>query len=158
MEYSEWDERWECTFDDLKGRTLISVVRLDDSLIFTDTEDTVFQLLHQQDCCESVYIESIVGDLSDLLETPILLAEEASNSNDGEVPAKSLIESYDWEYEGEGEPPPIVNKPDSYTWSFYKLATIKGYVDIRFFGTSNGCYSEKADLICLKYKGVPCVE
>ena len=56
--------------------------------------------------------------------TPILQAEEASNEP---IPAKSKNEWQDY----------------SFTWTFYKLATIKGYVTLRWFGTSNGYYSER---------------
>jgi hypothetical protein len=92
-------------------------------LHFICTDGTKYKFFHAQDCCESVTIESIVGDLNDLVGSPILLAEESS----GETPS-----DYKFEYE-----------PDSYTWTFYKFATAKGYVDIRWLGESNGYYGEE---------------
>jgi hypothetical protein len=111
-------------FEDLKGKTLSGVEQVrDEKLIFTLENGEKYKLYHSQECCENVYIESIVGDLGDLVGTPILMADEASNDG-GEK-----LGEYD----------------DSLTWTFYKLATIKGYVDIRWYGTSNGYYSERVD-------------
>ena len=111
----------EANFSDLMGKTLTTIVNKDDELIFTTNEGEVFKAFHDQDCCESVTIEDIEGDLNDLIGTPILWAEEATNTED----TFGKIEF-----------------PDSFTWTFYKLATIKGYVTIRWLGESNGYYSE----------------
>lgn len=92
----------------------------------------LFKLLHEQDCCESVYIESVVGDWTDLIGNPILLAEDSSREGSEKESPRCEDGFY---YEG------------SSTWTFYKLATIKGYVDIRWYGESNGYYSESVDLV-----------
>jgi hypothetical protein len=111
-------------FNSLLGQTLTSIQNINDErLIFTNDKGQVFEMSHQQDCCESVTIESITGDLLDLIGSPILMAEENFSH---ETP-----ECFTHEYE-----------PESQTWTFYKLSTIKGYVDIRWFGESNGYYSE----------------
>lgn len=109
---------------DLIGLTMRDVTQEDDqSITFHVDDGRTFRLYHSQDCCESVYIESVVGDLKDLIGSPILVAEESSND------AEPKLNEYD----------------ESFTWTFYKLATIKGYVDIRWYGTSNGYYSESVD-------------
>lgn len=115
------------TLKDLIGKTMTRVENVNnEELVFTTTEGRVYMLHHDQDCCETVTIESIVGDLSDLVGKPLLMAEEATSNThpDGYSPSK---------YE------------ESFTWTFYKFATRKGYVDVRWFGESNGYYSENVD-------------
>lgn len=109
--------------DTLIGKTLISVTKQgDDQLEFVTDSKEKFYLYHAQDCCEFVYIESIVGDLQDLVGSPILMAEEATSSENPEGAS--------------------IKGSDSFTWTFYKFATRKGYIDVRWFGESNGYYSE----------------
>lgn len=115
---------------ELIGKTMESVVNKDDDeLIFTTIDGEVFKLYHSQDCCESVTIDDIVGDLQDLVGAPILVADEVSCLRD----------------ENPEGIPHAENQDDSFTWTFYKFATIKGYVDIRWYGESNGYYSESVD-------------
>ena len=107
------------------GRVFTSVEGSVDSgeMVFVTQDGARFTFAHCQDCCESVDINDIVGDLQDLVGEPLLIAEEVSNA-DGPEP----------EYH------------ESYTWTFYKFATRKGYVDVRWLGQSNGYYSESVDL------------
>lgn len=120
-------------FEFLLGKTLIKINATEDTIRFY-TEDQVYILMHDQDCCEKVYIESITGDLDDLIGSPILLAEEVSNhwtaSNDTKV-LHALMPNE-----------ALSPHDESWTWTFYKLGTVKGYVDIRWYGNSNGYYSE----------------
>lgn len=113
-------------FEDLRGRILYRVEQIgNDELRFFLTEDHYVKMHHIQDCCESVTIEDIVGDLEDLVGTPLLLVEErVSRNEDG------TEEQY----------------CDSYTWTYYSFRTIKGSVDIRWYGSSNGYYSESVNI------------
>jgi hypothetical protein len=119
-------------FSDLQGKTLTRVEQIGDDRIEFDCNDGYeskkYLMFHCQDCCESVIVESIVGDLGDLIGTPILLAEEAQSDK--------TPDGFNHEYQ-----------PESQTWTFYKLRTIKGSVDIRWFGSSNGYYSETVDFV-----------
>lgn len=122
-------------FSELKGKTLRRVELIgDDEIRFEDTDGATYRLYHEQDCCESVTVEDIIGDLDDLVGSPLLLAEEISNAWD--APATSKVMHALLVHE------PLPNSDDSFTWTYYKLATIKGHVDIRWYGTSNGYYSE----------------
>ena len=112
-------------FSILKGLTITSIDGLEDDsaeVIFTTSEGRRFEMSHSQDCCERVSIEDVCGDVNDLLNSPILLAEKETSDED----------------------PVDVNKEyhdDLYCWTFYKLSTFKGDVTIRWYGESNGYYS-----------------
>ena len=112
-------------FEDLQGCILSSVEKNNDELIFTLQNGEQYKLYHSQYCCEDVYIEDINGNLDDLTGSPILMAEEINNA----------------------DRKPISDYEESYTWTFYKLATVKGYVTIRWYGSSNGYYSEEVDFV-----------
>jgi len=117
----------ETSIEDLIGKIIYKIDNRGDEMIFYCNDETVYKMYHSQDCCESVSIEDIAGDLDDLMGSPILKAsEDVSRENP---------EGVSYEYQ------------DSFTWTFYNIATIKGHVTIRWYGESNGYYSESVDFI-----------
>ena len=91
-----------------------------DELIFK-SDDLFVKFCHDQNCCETVNIEDICGELNDLVDHPILIAESVSRKGSEE-------DSF-----------------ESSTWTFYRFATKRGSVTVRWLGESNGYYSESVD-------------
>lgn len=112
-------------FSDLLGQVIVKITQSDYTIDILTFNGNKYRMHHRQDCCESVYIKDITGDLQDLLDHPILLAEEISQE------AKEADEGIEYLESG--------------TWTFYKLATVKANVTITWLGESNGYYSESVD-------------
>ncbi len=104
-------------FCELKGKTIASVQHNDDEVVFTTTEDERYHLWHSQDCCESVQLDRISGDLSGIIGKPIVFADEQP---------------------GHGEPAGY----ESVTFSDFVVETETHSVTFHFIGSSNGYYNE----------------
>lgn len=116
-----------CEVSELLGKTLVAITGADEGnneIIFECSDGSKYRMYHEQDCCESVLIEDICGYIKSLVGNPLTMAEDISNTMD--IPAVD-----EW--------------VDSCTWTWYKFATVKGYVTIRWYGESNGYYSERVD-------------
>ncbi len=114
-------------FEGLIGKTFVTVTAIkehDHELRFVDRFGQGFRFYHSQDCCESVEIADVIGDLADLEMSPIVEAEEIS-------------------HEGQADPPNA--ESGCFTWTFYRFSTAKGTVTVRWLGESNGYYSESVD-------------
>lgn len=117
-------------FSSLKGMIFTNIegmLKNSNKVTFTRDDGSKLYMYHDQNCCEGVDINDVIGDVDDLLNTPILAAEESiSNENPHgvEIP----------EYQ------------DSFTWTFYRFRTLKGSLTLRWYGSSNGYYSESVDV------------
>lgn len=97
-----------------------------DSVIFYCKDGTEIMMYHDQDCCESVFIESV---------------DSYENNDD-------IYTNCDWcviEEVSNIDRDPMEDNEESYTWTFYNVKTNKGYDTIRWYGYSNGYYSERVD-------------
>jgi len=109
---------------ELVGKTLtrVSVAksseRNSDTVSFFCKDGTIYRLYHPLDWGEIVTVEDVCGELEDLIGSPILMAEAVSNHNN----------------------PKPGDVGDYFAWTFYKFATIKGYVTIRWYGSTDGAY------------------
>jgi len=123
--------RAECRIDALMGKTITEIIGMEPGsgeITFQCSGGKRYLMFHDQCCCESVIVEDVCGDVDDLIGCPILHAEEVVSER--------------------CETPNGVTTPTNcydYTWTFYKFATQNGYVTLRWFGESNGYYSESVD-------------
>ena len=127
------DECREAKIESLVGLTLTSATgAIDDyEMVFITSDGRRFVFEHSQQCSETVAINDVIGDLSDLIGHPLVRAE----ARIGDIP------EYEYDF----------RKYCSATWTFYEFATIKGSVTVRWLGESNGYYSEEVSL----YEAVP---
>lgn len=108
------------SFGKLVDCVIVKVTEVNnDSVEFELQDGRKAVLYHQQDCCESVYLEATIGNVDDIMNSPVLRVSE---------------EDYDGGPESEYE--------ESYMWSCFRVGTAKGSVLFRFYGSSNGYYSE----------------
>lgn len=119
MDYEEYPKA-------LEGQIVKRITHTPDEINFHMSDGSTVRMHHEQACCEDVRIEDICGDLDDLCGTQMLVAEEREDP--GNFMGVALSE---WD--------------ESFTWTFYEFRTIKGSVTIRWYGTSNGYYSERVD-------------
>lgn len=121
-DFQAFEALMHVNFSSLAGKTILGLVYDDDDeAVYIRTDDGDFVLQHHQDCCEHVYLADAIGDPESLVGG-IGLAEESS-------PDLPSNEEY----------------PESFTWTFYRLQTTKGDLDLRWYGSSNGYYSEVVD-------------
>lgn len=121
---------YNSSLSQLIGKTLTQVTQNGrESIDFTADTGERWQMRYEPDCCASCEIEDVCGDLADLIGSPIVMAEVVTDSD---TPKQIGPGDY---------------ADESFTWTFYKLATAKGYVTIRWYGSSNGYYSETASFV-----------
>ena len=123
-----FDFETRCELKELLGKTVISITGMEKNsrgITFVCSDGSAYDMYHEQDCCENVWLEDVSGDVNCLLNSPILKASE-NTSHDGP------LDKDDADY-------------GTFTWTFYTFATIKGYVTLRWYGTSNGYYSESVN-------------
>ena len=123
MKWSDYMEN-TCEISRMNGETIKSVDGMEPGsteITFHCESGNTFTMFHMQDCCESVSVEDVCGDASDVIGGVVVSAEERTDSGETDY--------------------------GSQTFTFYDIQTTKGSVNIRWNGESNGYYSESVDVV-----------
>ena len=102
--------------------TNISGLKLESDGVTFHFDNGFFDMYPSQDCCETVTIKDINGDTDLVGATFYEIIEKDCDRG------------------------ALTENEESYTWTFYTIKTSKGYLDIRWYGSSDGYYSERVDL------------
>lgn len=117
----------EASFSELKGGRITGINYEDDVLILTiviNDETRRFKMYHPQACCESVELIDGLEELKQCLNYTIVDAYVTTNSNDSKD-----------------------NTHESWTWTYYTIQTDRCSATLRWYGTSNGYYSEGVSFV-----------
>lgn len=121
MYYEDADHKF--SMDSMIGQKVLSISKSFDALhLELENHRCVFE--HIQDCCESVTLEDWEYYEEDFQNAVIHDIEWVSNDDPDAC--------------------------ESGTWTFLKIRTSKGYAWFRWYGTSNGYYSEGVDFRAYK--------
>lgn len=123
----KYDYIGSASFHDLYGETIELIIVVGKRELIFKTKYQTFLMTHTQDCCEDVQLEDVAGNWADLLGHPIVSTAEETTS----LPVDNQSDYF---------------SQSSFTWTYYSLQTCKGKVHLRWYGTSNGCYSEKVNI------------
>jgi len=116
-------------FEKLVGKEIIKVEGLlvgSKEVTFYCSDGSNLRMYHAQCCCENVDIYELDGDGFAAIGVVLSAREDISDPHP----------------EGEKEEPYM---RDLEQWTFYNLQTNNGFVNIRWFGESNGYYSVDVD-------------
>jgi hypothetical protein len=118
----------DANFFELKGQIVKEITGLEKNSpeVHIVTNQTTYKLYHEQDCCESVFVENVIGDEKDILNEEIIFAEEDAGANDPDCYGD--------------------NYNDSHTWTKYVLKTKNASLEFWFLGESNGYYNENVSI------------
>ena len=133
---------WKTTMEDVNEHLKSGLIKVDglrkdnDQVYFHCKDGYTVLMYHEQDCCENVYLENVESeDTGEDIYTNCdwCNIEEISNEEFDQVQVGTRLSEWD----------------DSFTWTFYKIRTNKGYDTLRWYGASNGYYSERVDFAIL---------
>jgi len=119
---------YEMAITDMIGETLthIDIDAGKNEILLTTNRGVRIKIYHAQDCCESVVIHDTQGNWHDLVGKVII---EAGLAEDCKSP-----------------PPKDAEYVESHTWTTIKLSVDDATVISRWFGESNGYYSESVSI------------
>lgn len=124
------------TYTEFSGKTIQEIrgcKKHSDEVTIKFTDGTCLKFYHRQECCETVLFEDFDATPEDLVNAKIISIEERiSNSNENEIKPLNTLDK-------------------SYTWSFYVIKTSKFTMTMRWYGESNGWYSETVNIDYLYY-------
>lgn len=123
-------------FSELNGLTITKIDglnRLSEKVTIHTKEGRVFEMYHNQDCCEVVYLADFhvyKGYVGEVTEAKV-------ETNNIDTPEALYY------YNEDGTETLYYDK--AWLWTFYIINTEVGKITLRWFGSSNGYYSEEVD-------------